>query len=207
MSEDNGIGRKLNLGNLSKSPLLRKVKQKKLPQTEQEKPDKPANALKHALNKLQQKDFPNADEPKPKAQTNQNANRVSNSVDDLDISDFDSIDNSPMHESTSVQNYHYAEQADAVDNTVLQTFYEQMHRIANSFDDPQLPYMLKEIREYLNEHEECQEVIAPEDIGLLVKALRASYKQTAAKKTAGNQKRAKANAKVDEIASALDGIF
>ena len=199
-------GKKLNIGKLSKSPLLQKVKERKLPQTESAKPTKPSDALKHALDRLAEDSFPNEKENTRKIE---NAAGATTAVGDLDIWDFDSVETATAvsEVNANAQNYHYAEQADACDDAVLQTFYEQMHRIANSFDDPQLPYMLKEIREYLNEHEECQQVIAPEDIGLLVKALRASYKQAVTKKTAGNKKRAKANTKVDEIVSALDGIF
>jgi len=106
------------------------------------------------------------------------------------------------------ENFHYAEQADKVDDPIVQQFYENMHEIANSFDDPNLPELLAEHREFLNQHEELQALLLPEDIGLLVKALAHSYKNAAIKKAAGKTgRKTKTSKRESAAANLLDGIF
>lgn len=113
--------------------------------------------------------------------------------------------NDSLIDTTNVSNYHYAQQAEAADDTVCQTFYYQMHELVNGFNRPEISKQMVNILQHLKDNPDLKAIIKPEDIGHMVRALRESYgiaftNKAAAKSKSGERKKVD-NAVLDELSS------
>ena len=101
----------------------------------------------------------------------------------------------------------HEEQPDKFEQEQVEKIKNALEILKNSLDDPDLvSEAIKNILTHLQEHPFLSDILAPEDLGMMVRGLRKSYGITIAKKKGKAKKKAANQADVDEVASMLSDM-
>lgn len=103
--------------------------------------------------------------------------------------------------------YHYKEQAEQVEDAVTKSFYEHMRQLVESFGTTDLFQTQANCIQYLQDHKHLSQILKPEDIQFMVRALRQTYASTFGTKIANKTKRTASTSKLNEINDLLGDLF
>ena len=127
----------------------------------------------------------------------------------VDLSDIDTPNrakSAPAFFSQDItdQEFNSPEQKEAFEKQEMENIKEALKILEDSLDDKELVSdAVRYIFQHVQQHPFLADMLAPEDIGLMVRGLRNSYASVVAKKSERSNKRATNAAKVDEIAKEL----
>jgi len=102
-----------------------------------------------------------------------------------------------------ISNYRYAQQAESAPDEITAGFYTLMHQLVNSFEHADIANHMRSTREYLQTHRHLKEILRPDDIQQMVRALRTSCGNALA---ARQETRTKKTTKQAAVSDVLDDL-